>query len=176
MLEKGAATQTALEPTQVKIVEPRTMLERFNRLSEEISRRAYQIFQGNGNAFGHDLEDWFKAESEILHPVHLRVAEKDGAISVEAEVPGFTASELEVSLDGGRLTISGNKETKDEQRKGKTIYQEQCSEQLLRVIDLPAEVDSAKAAATLRNGVLEITIPKVAAAKPATQRVEVKAA
>jgi HSP20 family protein len=95
---------------------------------------------------------------------------------VEAEVPGFTASELEVSLDGGRLTISGNKETKDEQRKGKTIYQEQCSEQLLRVIDLPAEVDSAKAAATLRNGVLEITIPKVAAAKPATQRVEVKAA
>lgn len=101
MTEKaGAAMQTALEPTQVKVVEPQTMLERFNKLSEQISRRAYEIFEGTGNVFGRDLENWFKAESEILHPVHLRVAEKDGAVSVEAEVPGFTAKELEVSLEG----------------------------------------------------------------------------
>ena len=176
MIEKaGAATQTALEPTQVKVVEPQTMLERFNKLSEQISRRAYEIFEGSGNVFGRDLENWFKAESEILHPVHLRVAEKDSAISVEAEVPGFAAKELEVSLEGRRLTISGKKETTEEEKRGKTIYQEQCSEQLLRVIDLPADVDSAKAAATLKNGVLEISIPTVAKGATAAQRVEIKA-
>jgi len=172
MTEKaGAATQTALEPTQARVVEPQTTLERFNKLSEQISRRAYEICVGTGNVFGRDLENWWKAESEILHPVHLRVAEKDGAIFVEAEVPGFTAKELEVGLEGHRLTISGKKETTEEKKKGKTIYQEQCSEQLLRAIDLPAEVDSARAAATLKNGVLEISIPMVAKASAAAQRI-----
>jgi HSP20 family protein len=173
MNEKSTATQTALERKEVKTTEPRTLLERFNNLSEQISRRAYEIFEGKGRTFGQDLEDWFRAESEILHPVHVRVVEKDDALSVEAEVPGFSTKDLEISLEPRRLTISGRKETKEEQKKGKTIYQEQCSEHLLRVIDLPSEIDSAKATATLKNGILEINVPKTG--KAATTRVEVKA-
>ena len=168
------APQTALEPTQVKVVEPKTLAERFNKLSDEIAHRAYEIFEGNGKLFGHELEDWFKAESELLHPVHLRMAEEAGKLTVEAEVPGFDAKDLEVSLEPSRLTISGKKETKDEQKKGKTIYQEQCCSQLRRVVDLPAEVDSSKATASLKNGLLEINLPKLA--KAATTRVDVKAA
>jgi hypothetical protein len=80
MNERSTATQTALERKEVKITEPRTLLERFNNLSEQISRRAYEIFEGKGRTFGQDLEDWFRAESEILHPVHLRVVEKDDAL------------------------------------------------------------------------------------------------
>ncbi|MGA3295680.1 MAG: Hsp20 family protein [Candidatus Acidiferrales bacterium] len=153
MIERSTATQTALEPTQVKIVEPRTLLERFNKLSEQVSRRAYEIFEGRGKTLGQDLEDWLKAESEILHPVQLRIAETDEEVTVKADVPGFSAKDLEVSLEPWRLTISGKKETKEEQ--------EQCSEQLLRVVDLPPEVDSGKATATLKNGILEINIPKI---------------
>ncbi len=102
------------------------------------------------------------------------MAEEDGKLTVEAEVPGFDAKDLEVSLEPSRLTISGKKETKDEQKKGKTIYQEQCCSQLRRVVDLPAEVDSSKATASLKNGLLEINLPKLA--KAATTRVDVKAA
>ena len=54
------------------------------------------------------------------------------------------------------------------------MYQEQCSSEILRVIDLPAEVVASKAAATLKNGMLELQMPKSAVAK--TIRVEVKAA
>jgi len=165
MTEGSTATQTALEATQVRIVEPRTLLERFNKLSDQISRRAYEIFEGRGKTFGQDLEDWFKAESEILHPVQFRMAETNDAVTVEAEVPGFSAEDLEVSLDPWRLTISGKKETKEEQK--------QCSKQLLRVVDLPSEIDSTKGTATLKNGILEINIPKIA--KTAAARVEVKA-
>lgn len=89
------------------------------------------------------------------------MTERDDALTVEAEVPGFSAKDLEVGLEPCRLTISGKKETKEEHKKGKTIYQEQCSDQLLRVIDLPTEIDSAKATATLNNGILEINIPKM---------------
>ena len=157
-----AVTQTALEPTQVKIVEPRALLARFNKLSEQISRRAYEIFEKRGKTFGHDLEDWFEAESEILPPFQLRIKETNDALTVEAETPEFSAKELEVSLEPWRLTISGKKEAKEEQKKGQTIYQEQRTNELLRVIDLPAEVDGAKATATLKNGLLEIKLPKVA--------------
>ncbi len=156
-----AMTQTAFEPTQVKIVEPRTLLDRFNKLSEQISRRAYEIFEKRGKTFGHDLEDWFEAESEILPPFQLRIKETDDALAVEAETPEFSAKELEVSLEPWRLTISGKKESKEEQKKRETIYQEQRTDDLLRVIDLPSEIDSAKATATLKHGLLEIKLPKV---------------
>ncbi|MGD0966081.1 MAG: Hsp20 family protein [Candidatus Acidiferrales bacterium] len=175
MSERSTGTQTALEPTQVKIVRADTLLERFNALAEQISRRAYEIFEGKGRTFGDDVEDWLKAESEILHPVHIRVVDQDEALTVEAEVPGFNAKELEVSFEAGCLTISGKRETKKEQKKGRMIYQEQCSEQLLRVIDLPSEVDSTKVATTLKNGILEITIPKIGEALAKTPPIGVKA-
>lgn len=175
MTEKNAATQTAPEPAvQVKIVEPQTLAERMNKLSEKIAHRAYELFEGRGRMFGHDLEDWFQAESEVLTPLQLRIKEQNEALTVEAEVPGFNAKELEVALEPWRLTISGKKETKEEQKKGKAVYQEQTYEQFMRVIDLPAQVETAKAKATLKNGVLEVTVPKVTEA--ITKKVEVKAA
>ena len=39
--------------------------------------RAYQIFEGNGRRFGHDLDDWFKAEMDLLHPVHVNIASRE---------------------------------------------------------------------------------------------------
>lgn len=48
MNERSTATRTALEPAQVKIVEAQTLLERLSKLSEQISRRAYEIFEGKG--------------------------------------------------------------------------------------------------------------------------------
>lgn len=169
-----SATQTAREPTKVKVVEPSTLSERINKFSKQIARRAYEIFESNGKSIGHDLEDWFKAESEILQPFDLRIKEKKDSLTVEAQVPGFSANEIEVSLEPWRLTISGEKETKEERKTEKTAYQEQLSEQLLRIIDLPSEVDGAKATATLKNGLLEINVPKVGEA--IAQRVQVKPA
>ena len=157
-----SVTQTASVPTLVKIVEPQTLGERLNKLTEQISRRAYEIFEENGKVFGRDLEDWFKAESEILPPLQLRIKEKEDSLTIEAETPGFSAKDLEVSLEPWRLTISGKHETKEEQKKGQTIYQEQSTNELLRVIDLPSEIDGTRAIATLKNGLLEIKLPKAA--------------
>jgi HSP20 family molecular chaperone IbpA len=54
------------------------------------------------------------------------------------------------------------------------IYKEQCSTQIYRAIDLPAEVDASKVTATLKNGVLELSMPK--AAKAIKVQIEQKAA
>jgi len=176
--DKAMATKTALAPAPAsKALETEDMFEQFDRIYNKIAQRAFEIFDGNGRLFGNDLNDWFKAESELLHPVRLNISETKEAVNVEAEVPGFTEKDLEVRLEPRRLTISGKRETNEEQKKGKTVWQEHRSNEILRVADLPAEVETDKATATLKNGMLELAMPKTAKAqKEKATRVEVKAA
>jgi len=138
-----------------------------------ISRRAFELFENNGRIFGHDVEDWFKAEKELLHSVPINITETGEGIEINAEVPGFNEKELAVNIEARRLTITGKRETSKEDKKGKTVYSETHSSQIFRVIDLPTEVETEKATATLKNGVLQLTMPKVA--KAGTVRVQPKA-
>src|SRR5262249_45791319 len=137
---------------------------RMNELYDTISRRAFELFERDGGVWGRELEHWFEAESEILHPAHVRVSETNDLVTVRAEVPGFNADELKVSMEPWRLTISGRRESGGDERSAKTIYQERCSSEILRIIDLPVEVNPAKTTANLRNGILELRMPKAAEA------------
>ena len=168
------STQPAKESIQVKQSATGDVLDRIQQTYDSIARRAFEIFENNGRWFGHDLEDWFRAESELLHPVHLEMAESDDSIIVRAEVPGFNTKELEINVEPRKLTITGKHQAQEERKKAKTIYSERCAKEILRVVYLPVEVDSSKASATLKDGVLNIELPKVAHAKSA--RIEPKAA
>jgi HSP20 family molecular chaperone IbpA len=166
MNDKLQVSSTTPNPTVLKVVEPQTLRERINDMYDSIARRAFAMFEEDGGRNGHDLDHWFKAEQEMLHPVHMSITDGDGKLTVQAEVPGFNADELQLSVEPYRLTIAGKKTTsRENHKKGDTVYQEWCSSEILRQIDLPEEVDASKAAATLKNGVLELTMPKVAAAK-----------
>jgi HSP20 family protein len=170
----AVAIQPAKTPAPVKRTETRDVFDRFEKVYDSIARRAFEIFDNNGRWFGRELDDWLRAESEILHPMHLEVAETDEALTVRAEVPGFASNELDISVEPNRLTIAGKHESKEETTKGKTIYSEQCAKEILRSFDLPAEVDTSKVTATLKDGVLSVELPKAAHAK--TIRVEAKSA
>jgi HSP20 family protein len=169
---------TAAQPVKTSAIakpsEFQQSIERMQELYDSIAKRAFEIFEQNGRLFGRELSDWFEAESEILHPVHLEIAESEDALTVKAEVPGFTAPELDVQVEGNRLTISGKHESKEETTKGKTIYSERCAKEVFRSVDLPSAVDTSKVSATLKEGVLQIELPKAARAK--TVAVEAKAA
>jgi len=89
-------------------------------------------------------------------------------------VPGFSTKELEINVEPRRLTITGKHEAHEESKKGKRIYSERCANEILRVVDLPGEVDSSKVSATLKDGILNIQLPKTAHAK--TVRIEPKEA
>ncbi len=156
-----AVMQPAKEAAPMKLLPGSDLFDRIEDLSNSIARRAFEIFEDRGRAFGHDLEDWLRAESEFLHPIHLDIAESDDAVTVRAEVPGFSAKELEVGVEPYRLTISGKREANEERQSKKTIYAEHCRNQVFRTVELPAEVDSSKVTATLKDGVLELSMPKV---------------
>jgi HSP20 family protein len=175
--ERALATKTAKEPVPTKAIEPQNLFEQFNRIYNSIARRAFEIFEGNGRILGSDLEHWFQAESELLHPVKINMMETDGGLTVQAEVPGFTAKDLEIRVEPQRLTISGKRETSEESKEGKTIYQEHRSNEILRVVDLAAAIDTENVTATLKNGVLELRIPKnTNSSKSKATRIEVKSA
>jgi HSP20 family protein len=180
MATRSAATQSAVERTAAKVTQPLTKgvietvdaFEQIDRTYDAIARRAFEIFSNNSNGFGHDLDNWFKAESELLHPVHVEVTDDVGAVNVNAEVAGFEAKDLEIKLEPNRVTISGKRETKEERKTSRTIYHEHCANEILRVLDLPAVVDASKAEANLKNGILEIHMPKGKAVK--TTRVQAR--
>ena len=150
------------------------VFDQIQKTYDAITRRAFEIFDNNGRWLGHELEDWLHSESELLHPVHLEITETDENLAVRAEVPGFTVSELKIDVEPRRLTITGKHETNEESKKGKIIYSEQCAKEILRVVDLPADVDTSKVNATLKDGILNLEAPKLAHAK--TVRVEAKTA
>jgi HSP20 family molecular chaperone IbpA len=172
-----AQTATAMQPAKTSAAanQPGTenAIERFRQVFDSIEKRAFEIFNNNGRWFGNDLSDWLQAESEILHPLHLEIAETEDALTVRAEVPGFTAKELEIQVEGNRLTISGKHESKEETKKGKTIYSERCANEILRSVELPSDVDGTKVSATLKDGLLNIELPKAPRAK--SVRIEPKA-
>jgi HSP20 family protein len=137
-----------------------------DRLYNTIARRAFELFERDGRVEGRDVDNWLEAERELLHPVHVRVEETGAEILVQAEVPGFTASDIEVNVEPTRLTITGKRESKEEKKKGDAFYTEACSDEIFRSVQLPSEVNTGKVTATLKNGILEVQLPRVEAKRP----------
>src|SRR5580658_1986925 len=100
---------TQQEP--LKVVEPQTLHDRMEQLNSAIARRAYELFENDGGTSGRDLVHWLQAESEFLHPAHMRILESEDAVTVKTEVPGFSVNDLQVSLEPRRVTISGKRES-----------------------------------------------------------------
>ena len=90
----------------------------------------------------------------------LNVWESDTAIHFEAELPGFSHESLDISIDGDRLTISGERAA-EQAEEGKQFHRrERWTGRFERTISLPTTVDASKASASLTNGLLDITFPK----------------
>jgi len=173
MPELGTAVQKVEQPSVVRTTRPENLLETIDKTFDNIASRAFEIFERNGRNFGRDVEDWFRAESELLHPVHVTVTESGDTLEVKAEVPGFSEKELEISVEPRRLTIAGKRESTKEEKKGKVISSTSCSDQILRVVELPADIETNKVIATLKNGILNLHMPKIAKAQ--TVKIQPKA-
>jgi HSP20 family protein len=148
-----------------ELLKHENLFDEMERIYDEIARRAFEIFEDEGGVFGRDLDHWLRAESELLHPVPIEVTETDDGFIIHAEVPGFSPKELDVSIEPRRITLTGKRESKEDKKKGKTIYRQQYADQLFRVVDLPAEINTEKVKATLENGVLALEMPKATPAK-----------
>lgn len=103
----------------------------------------------------------------------VNVFTDENGLVVQAEVPGVKPDQLDVQVDPGRLTISGER-TLNADEKCSYHRRERRGGRFSRTIQLPRDLDPEQAKAECRNGMLTVRIPKHAAAKP--RHIEVRAA
>lgn len=103
----------------------------------------------------------------------LNAWEDAHSIVVEAELPGFRIEDIELTLTGGDLTIAGKREPAPTEAGSAFIRRERAAGRFSRTIRIGAELDGEKVSASMTNGVLTITLPKAASARP--RRIDVSA-
>ena len=163
MKARVSGSKRVPQRAQPRIVGGEQLRGRGQEISDAVARRAYEIYEQRGRADGHQEDDWRQAESELVLPLMVTVADAGRNLTIEAAVPGFSASEVEVGLEPRRVTIAGQRQAGDAARA-------ECrATWVFRALELPEDVDPSDATATFDEGVLEVTLRKVAA--PEVKRV-----
>ncbi|MBZ5682867.1 MAG: DUF2934 domain-containing protein [Acidobacteriia bacterium] len=140
--------------------EPADLQRKVQKVQLAIAHRAHELFETRGREHGHDVEDWLRAESELLFPVSIAMSESRDRITVRANVAGFEESELEVSVEPSRFTILGKKKQSNEKAEGGTAKQTgSYPDQILEVIDLATEVMPGRAVVRLQAEELNVEVP-----------------
>jgi len=122
--------------------------------------------------FGRPQRRDFWEEVEWLPAVD--VAETKDQIVVNAEIPGMDPKEFDISLSEGTLTIKGEKKQEKEEKEEAYHLIERRYGTFTRSIPLPKEVDSNKAIASYKNGVLKVRLPKSGEAEKKEVKIKVE--
>ncbi len=133
----------------------------FGTLQREVNRVFDQMFGGGPAArFG-------------AFAPSLEMKEGDGALVVTAELPGMEEKDIELSVDGDILTISGEKKQEKAEEKEGFHLSERSYGAFRRSVRLPFGPDPAKAEASFEKGVLRVTLPRPPEAAPTTRRIPI---
>jgi len=136
---------------------PEALQRDIQQIQLAIARRAHELFETRGREHGHDWEDWFQAETELLRPVSIAISESADGISIRANVLGLSKKELKVGVEPKRVVILGRKTIVTQEAPPSDFH----PDQILRVIELTDEVDPKGAVVELQTGVLRFELPKV---------------
>jgi len=91
----------------------------------------------------------------------LDVTESDAAYTLSFDLPGLTKEQLNVTVQGRRVSVEAGAPTQAEAKEGeRLLYRERAAARYARTVSLPAEVDQATSTAKFENGVLFLTLAK----------------
>ncbi len=124
-----------------------------------------RVFDRILGSVGRDNGSWFPA---------VDVKETSDEITFHAELPGLKAEDVKVQLEGDVLTISGEKRAQTESKGDYRIVERRYGK-FVRSFTLPESADAEKIGAEYSDGVLTVTLAKLAKSKPRNVDVKVKA-
>jgi HSP20 family protein len=108
---------------------------------------------------------WFTEPSAGVFPL-VNVTEDKDTFFVRAELPGIKPDELDISVTGNNLSISGERKMPAEDADATYHRREREEGRFSRMISLPTPIDAGKVEAHWADGVLTIVLPKAETAKP----------
>ena len=135
----------------------RNSMREFEQLEKEIG----DLFESSlGHNRSKDIFDDFESPSKFNPSIDLQ--EESNRFVVHVDLPGVSEGDIEVKLDGQKLTISGKREDQISQKddQGNIIRNERRTGSFSRTITLPVPVKSNGIKSNYTDGVLEISIPK----------------
>ena len=102
------------------------------------------------------------------------IFEKHEHFVIRAEIPGVQKEDMDVRVENGMLTLRGERKQDTEVGEENAYRLERVYGMFTRSFSLPTTVDAAKVTATYKDGILEVSVPKVETARP--KQIEIKAA
>ncbi|MDB5803692.1 MAG: heat shock protein Hsp20 [Betaproteobacteria bacterium] len=100
-------------------------------------------------------------QQPAVRAIRFDVAEQGNAYVVSAELPGYKKEDVQVEIDGARVTITAEAKTQNEAVEGeKVVYSERYTGKAVRSFELTSEIDNDTASAKYENGILTLTLPK----------------
>lgn len=125
---------------------------------ERMRRQMDRLFEGlSGRLLGEP--------SPGVFPL-VNVTESSDNYYVRAELPGVKSSDIDISVTGSSLSISGERKIFSEDEKANYHRREREAGRFSRMINLPGQIDTSKVEAHCADGVLSVVLPKSEAAKP----------
>lgn len=116
-----------------------------------------------------ELAGWSRAWAPAVD-----IFERDHDLVFRAELPGVGKDDIEVGIENGVLTLHGERKRTSGADQGNVYRLERAYGTFTRRFTLPTTVDSSKVQAVYKDGVLEVTVPKLEAAKP--RKIQIQAA
>lgn len=129
--------------------------------------RTSELARNFDRLFDDSFDRFFSASNgnDSTRSPALDVTESDRGYTVHMDLPGVAKEDVQVSIDGRRITVQAQARRSDEKRDDKkdgdrVVYRERSVASFARTFTLPLEVDQAESSAKLDNGVLTLTLPK----------------
>ena len=129
------------------------------QIRETLAHRACEIFERRGRMHGHDLEDWWQAESEILRELPSEINESPEHILVRIELTGLDPTTLQVGVEPRRVVLRGRIPLSDVGEFG-ALGNNGNGGETVGFLDLPNEVEAPKAKAVIKGAFLEVVAEK----------------
>ncbi len=130
---------------------------------ENINRQLARLLDDRALGFGGETGEWAPS---------VDIRETDDALIVEAELPGIEKKDVQIEVRDGVLSISGERRYERDVKEENVHRIERAYGRFARSFVLPTNVDADKIKAKMKNGVLEVRLPKVESAKPKAITIE----
>lgn len=161
----------AAERVQPKRTE--SVIEEFNRIQNEIRKRAYEFFSSQRDLWGGPLEDWLKAEREVIWRPAVELCQQEGQMHLAVAIAGVDPKDLDIRVTPEDILITAEVNHRHEAQEGTVHLCEFERGRLFRSVHLPAPIDPDSVKAECRDGLLRLT---AAVAKTQPKKVDVQAA
>ena len=100
-------------------------------------------------------------QQPAVRAIRFDVAEQGNTYVVSAELPGYKKEDVQVEIDGARVSITAEVKAPAEAREGeKVVYSERYTGKAVRSFELTSEIDADAATAKYENGILTLSLPK----------------